>query len=69
MTELNINGCTSWTRLRMSDFVHRHEIDILFLQEVSTEVSHTAGYNTHLNIGDAGRGTAILAKEGLKLTG
>jgi exonuclease III len=67
---LIINGCTSWTRSRMlSGFVHRHEIDILLLQEVSTkEVSRIARYTTHLNAGDAGRGTAILAKEGLELT-
>lgn len=67
---LNINGCTSWTRLRiLSDFVHRHEIEILLLHEVSTEkVSHITGYTTHLNIGDSECYMSILVKEDLELT-
>jgi hypothetical protein len=50
----------------LSDFVHRHDVDILFLQEVSTD--EVSRYASHHNIGDARRGTATLAKEGLELT-
>ena len=67
---LNINGITAKTRVGMlNDFVRRHDIDILFAQEVtSKEVLNIYGYETYINIGAAIRGTAILAKRELHLT-
>jgi exonuclease III len=67
---LNINGITSKTVVGMlTEFVRRHDIDILFAQEAtSTEVLNLYGYETHLNIGASIRGTAILARRELHLT-
>jgi exonuclease III len=66
---LNINGLIAPTRVGMlTDFLRRHEINILFVQEVtSTEVLHIRGYETHQNVGASIRGTAFLAKNGLHL--
>jgi exonuclease III len=48
--------------------LRRHDIDILFDQEVtSTEVLQISGYETYQNIGASIRGTAFLAKYGLHL--
>jgi len=49
----------------LTDFAPKHAIDILLLQETTAEdVYNIAGYTTHLNIGDIGQRTAILAEEG-----
>ena len=62
---LNINGMSSPTRLAMlGDFLHKHEIDIIFLQEVTQPILHTLrGYAAHTNVGTNGRGTAIVTRE------
>jgi exonuclease III len=62
---LNINGMSSPTRLAMlGDFLHKHEIDIIFLQEVTQPTLHTPwGYAAHTNVGTNGRGTAIVTRE------
>ena len=61
---LNINGVSSPTRLAMLDFLHKHEIDIIFLQEVTQPILHTLrGYAAHTNVGTNGRGTAIATRE------
>jgi hypothetical protein len=51
----------------LTTFAHKHAIDILLLQEATTEdfMYNIVGYTTHLNIGDIGQGTAILAEEGV----
>jgi exonuclease III len=67
---LNINGLMAQTRIGMLiNFLRKHDIDILFAQEVtSTEVLHIKGYTTFHNVGATMRGTAILAREGIKLS-
>jgi exonuclease III len=69
ITTLNINGMSSPTRLAMlSDFLHRHEIDITLLQEVTLPcLSTLLGYVAHTNVGTNGRGTAIVTRENLML--
>ena len=67
---LNIKGITSRARVDMlENFLHVHDIDILFAQEVtSPETTNIGGFETHHNIGSSTRGTAILAKDGITLT-
>jgi exonuclease III len=51
-------------------FLHTHDIDIAFLQEVTTSMDlHAYHYSTHLNIGTAGRGTAFITRAGFELSG
>lgn len=66
---LNINGLGSVNRGKMLDeFIRRHDIDIVMLQEVTNIESITIpGYQTIENIGTLGRGTAILHKENLQM--
>jgi exonuclease III len=53
----------------LSDFIKRHEIDILLLQEVTNpDVLNFRGYETHHNIGTAMRGAAIVAREAIPIT-
>jgi len=61
---LNINGISSPTTLAMlGDFLHKQEIDIIFLQEVTQPILHTLrGYAAHTNVGTNGRGTAIVTR-------
>jgi exonuclease III len=48
----------------LSDFLHKHEIDIIFLQEVTQPTLHTLrGYAAHTNVGTNGRGTAVITRE------
>jgi exonuclease III len=48
----------------LGDFLHKHEIDIIFLQEVTQPILHTLqGYAAHTNVGTIGRGTAIVTRE------
>jgi hypothetical protein len=50
-------------------FAHKQAIDLLLLPEVTTEdVLKFVGYTKHLNIGDTGRGTVVLAKEDIDWT-
>jgi len=51
------------------DFILRHDLDFVFLQEVTDPANLNAtGYATYLNIGAKIRGTAILAKRDFPLT-
>jgi len=61
---LNINGITTRTRVGMlTDFIRKHDFDIIFAQEVtSTEILNVHAYDTHQNIGAFIRGTAILVR-------
>lgn len=53
----------------LTDFAPRQTIDILLLQEATTEhVYNIVGYTTHLSISDIVQGTAILAEEGIGIT-
>jgi exonuclease III len=67
---LNIKGISSLTRIRiLEDFLVRQEIDLMFLQEVThANINMVSQYTAQMNIGNDGRGTAILAKEVLILT-
>jgi exonuclease III len=66
---LNING--AWSPLKrhlLNSFLHRNNIDITALQEVVyTDFEFLRGYTAHVNIGDSGRGTAIVVKQGIQV--
>jgi exonuclease III len=66
---ININGIASPTRLKMlDDFLHRQDIDIALLQEVTQPNSYTAiRYTVHMNLGSEGRGHSI-TKDGLDIS-
>jgi exonuclease III len=66
---LNINGLTSQKGIAMlEDFLIKHEIDILFLQEVTQPLfDNLRGYTAHTNTETTRRGTAILARDHLTL--
>jgi exonuclease III len=52
----------------LKDFVRKHDIDVLFVQEITEAVlENWWGYTAHTNIGTTGRGTAFLIKEYLEL--
>ena len=67
---LNINGVSALTRIAMlADFLRRWELDVLLVQEITQPVIHDiVGYNTYYNIGTSRRGTAVIARESLRLT-
>jgi exonuclease III len=51
------------------DFIRRHNLDIVFLQEVADPaILNVTGYATYLNIGADMRGTAIVARHDFPLT-
>ena len=53
----------------LHDFIRRHDLDIVFLQEVTNPTTLTVnGYTTYLNIGANMRGTAIVARHDYPLT-
>jgi exonuclease III len=64
LATLNINGIEAETRMRMlNDFLHKQDIDIAVLQEVTHDKFDVIyGYNVLLNIGTERRGTAILTR-------
>jgi len=70
VSTLNINGSSLGGRMGMlNDFIHKQEIDIIVLQEVThTDFKMIRGYTAHLNIGINKRGTAILTREQISLT-
>lgn len=61
---LNINGIETRTRLCMfEDFLHRHDVDIVVIQEVTNgDRLVVKGYQSIVNEGTLGRGIAILHK-------
>jgi exonuclease III len=67
---LNINALASQVKMAMlEEFVRHHEIDFLFLQEVTQpKFDNLRGYTAYTNIGTNRRGTAILGMEHLPLT-
>jgi exonuclease III len=67
---LNINGMTATTRVGMfMDFIHRQNLDIIFLQEITNpDKLQINGYTLHHNVGTNIRGTAILARNEMTLT-
>ena len=70
ISSININGTTAQTRVGLLlDFIRRHDLDFVFLQEVTDSAIFTVtGYATHLNIGATMRRTAILARHDFPLT-
>ena len=66
---LNINGLVSHTMHQMlEEFLRKHDVDFALLQEVTSLNAVTLkGYQTIDNIGNSGRGTAIIAKEDLQM--
>jgi hypothetical protein len=52
----------------LHDFIQRHDLDIVFLQEVTDPAFlNVTGYATYLNIGAGMRGTAIMARHDVPL--
>jgi len=52
----------------LEQFMRRHEIDIAMLQEVTSKQHiEVNGYNSIEKLGAAGRGTAIIIREDLKM--
>jgi len=50
----------------LEEFIRKHDVDIAMLQEVTSIHNITMkGYQTIDNIGTAGRGTAIVARDDL----
>jgi hypothetical protein len=46
----------------LRNFIYKHDIDILFIQEVThPSLDKLNGYTVHYNIGSEQRGTAIVA--------
>ena len=69
IASININGLSTQTRVGMlHDFIRRHELDMVFLQEVTNPTTLTVnGYTSYFNIGANMRGTAILARHNYPL--
>jgi exonuclease III len=67
---INISGITSTTRMQMlRNFIYKHDIDILFMQEVThPSLGKLNGYTVHYNIGSEQRGTAIVARDNIDLS-
>jgi len=52
----------------LGQFLAKQEIDIILLQEVVLcSLDSLRGYEAHINTGTNGRGTAIVAREGIPL--
>jgi exonuclease III len=53
IASININCMSKPTKVGMlEDFLHRHDIDIIFVQEeTNQEMADIRGYVTHINIG------------------
>ena len=68
--DININGLASRTKVEMlEDFLRRQEIDFLFLPEVvHSTVDTLCSYKTHINVGTAGRGTAMVTRNEIMIT-
>ena len=66
---LNINGITNRTRVGMlTEYIRRHDIDIVFLQEIrNPELLTMPGYVIYYNIGSFMRGRAIVARKDIAL--
>jgi len=55
---------SSPTRLAMlGDFLHKHEIDIIFLQVTQPILNTLRAYAAHTNVGTNGRSTAIVTRK------
>jgi exonuclease III len=70
IARININGLSAHTHIGMlHDFIRRHVLDIVFLQEVNDPaILNVTGYATYLNIGADMRGTAIMERHDFPLT-
>jgi exonuclease III len=70
IASININGLSAHTRVgKLHDFIRRHDLDIVFLQEVTDPaILIVTGYATYLNIGADMRGTAIVPRHDFPLT-
>ena len=62
IASINNNGLSTRTRVGLVlDFNRRHDLDFVFLQEVTDPaILNVTGYATYLNMGANIRGTAIL---------
>jgi exonuclease III len=67
---VNINGISLTTCIRMLEtFIHKHEIDVILLQEVTQpDITTIQQYTTHTNVGTERRDTEILTRDGLIVT-
>jgi hypothetical protein len=70
IASINIKGISTPTRVgNVQDFIRRHDLDLVFLQEVTHPAILTVtAYTTYFNIGANMRGTAILERQEFPLT-
>jgi exonuclease III len=68
---LNINAITSVTKVKMlEDLLRQQETDIALLQgTTTTKLNNIRGYTAVINDGTEKRGTAIMIREGITITG
>ena len=66
---IKINELKSPTRKRMRlEYIKFHEIDILLVQEVTNVIKQDFfSYEIHYSIGASKSGTALVAREGIRL--
>ena len=69
LATLNINAITNRTRVGMlNEYIRRHDLDIIFIQEIKDpELIQMLGYDVYYNIGSDIRGTAIVARNDIRL--
>jgi exonuclease III len=66
---ININAITARTRVGMlTEYIRRHELDIVLIQEINTELLNMPGYDTFYNVGTQTRGIAKQARNDITLT-
>jgi hypothetical protein len=54
----------------LQDFCKHNDLDIVLLQEVTyTDFTCITGWNIYINVGTDRRGTVIMTKDGISLTG
>jgi exonuclease III len=70
IASINTNGLSTNTRVGMLlEYIRRHDLDFVFLQEVTElAILTVTGYTTYLKIGANMRGTGILARHDFHLT-
>jgi exonuclease III len=69
ITTININAITARIRVGiLTEYIRRHELDIVLIQEINTDLLNMPGYDTVYNVGTQTRGTAIMARNDIILT-
>lgn len=69
LATININAIQSQTKLAaLSAFIRMLELDIVCLQEVASNNISVSGYDSIINIDERRRGTAVLVKNGIRVS-